>query len=132
MSTSKRWFSFTTGAVAIPASGATGNPVISTIRIQGNDFEVLKFTGSALLSSGAAGGAYVLVKITLTNRNEDLVSVAVPFNDIIGTAQLPSIVSNLQFEANTNIDITLSNSNALVNTVSVTFIGHKIFTVARS
>jgi len=63
---------------------------------------------------------------------ENILNIAVPFNDLVGTASLPSIVSDLIFEPNTNIDITLTNNNVASADISITFIGHKLFKFVRA
>jgi hypothetical protein len=93
------------------------------VPIQGlnEDFRVKKITGSCSVSA-----LTVLVQITITQNSRTLSNQVVPFNDLVGTAQLPSFIENLIFPARTNVNITIVNNGAAQN-VSITFIGEKLY-----
>lgn len=116
----KEFFSYSTGNV----SHANGATVVSTIRVGDQDFEVKKFTGAC--ATTAVG---VTVKITITTKNKDITSVAVPYADLVGTAQLPSKVENLVFERNANVDVSIYNGSGGLQNISLTFIGNKLYNV---
>jgi hypothetical protein len=92
--------------------------------IQGLDeeFRVKKITGACNIAA-----VDVLVQIRISKNSRTLSNFAVPFPDLVGTAQLPSFIENLIFPARTQVDITLTNNNAAAQIVSLTFIGEKLF-----
>lgn len=108
-------------AIAPTTVGASSSE-IATIRIGANKFLVEKLTGSATSPDNIS----ILIKIT--NQNKDLSNTSILFNDLIGSAQRPSIIpaGTLIFDENQNIDLLISNTSGSSNTVSIAFIGYKI------
>lgn len=112
-----QFFVYSTGAVVFAGAGT----MTGTVRVGSERFYVDKITGSAQTA------ANITLLIKQVNKNADIFNVALPLNDIIGTAQLPSIVPSgtLIFDANQNIDVIITSTGADTG-VRINFIGWKI------
>ena len=112
----KQYFIYS-GQIKGVASGTT-TPI--SIRIGEEDFEVRKITGTATYP------ADIVVSITITNSSKVLMNITIPWNDFIGTAQLPSIAENLSFKCNNDLLINITNNNANPTDAQISFIGNKL------
>lgn len=101
---------------------AAGVTTVYPIQGLDEDFRVKKITGACSVAA-----ADVLVSIKISKNSRTLSNVAIPFADLVGTAQLPSFIENLIFPSRTQVDVTLTNNNGASQTISVTFIGEKLY-----
>jgi len=111
------FFIYTTKAVTVGATTTT----TATIAIGNHRFFVDKVTGCTTTP------ANITLLITVSNMNQDLSNGVLPWADIIGTAQRPSIIPSgtLVFDAGQDIEISITNSGA-AQTTYINFIGYKI------
>jgi hypothetical protein len=112
---------YTTGLMAIPAAAALTK--LTSLLINSNDFDVTKIKGESPLA------ANITLQFILTNKTQQIMSINIPFNDIVGSAQLPNYIKNLRLEAGTQLDIYYTNSGA-ATTGAITLEGlkNKIYT----
>lgn len=127
----KDFFVYSTGRVDVaPLSSVTTN-----IAIQADaDFEILKLTFSADNSGSAINNntypiPNVGVLITDSGSGRQLSNIAVPLEALFGIGKEPFILSLPRvLSARSNLAITLSSFEAAVtNSISLNFIGNKIF-----
>ena len=113
-------FVLSTGRQVIAGGGTQATQTISTGL---EKFRIKKLTGFCSVQAND-----MRVRLTITKENRQMSNVLVPFADLIGTAQLPSFIENLEIEGNSQITIDLQNDNVLPQTYSITFIGEKLLT----
>lgn len=128
MAVVRDWFTYT--AEFLPLQANSSQNVNVPIQAD-SDFMLAAISGQvkALVTSEVVIAApAITVRLESTGTGRNMMTMPVPWNNIIGTAQRPFLLpSPHTLKANSTLLVVLTDLSTLVRQVRIAFLGYKIF-----